>query len=74
MVSLRLKLSVTGRVNSHSTVKWFHVCRTDPALQFGTCESPQLHTASHVVIEEDPSTFVVALDDCIESLRTDAVT
>lgn len=40
---------------------------------FGTCESSQFDRASHVVVKEDSSSFVVALDDCIQSLRTDAV-
>lgn len=37
------------------------------------CESSQFDTAGHVVIKEDSSSFVVALDDGVQSLRTDAV-
>lgn len=40
---------------------------------FLTCESSQFDTAGHVVIEEDPSSFVVAFDDGVQSLRTDTV-
>lgn len=43
-----------------------------PAL-FLTCESSQFDTAGHVVIEEDPPSFVVAFDDGVQSLRTDTV-
>lgn len=43
-----------------------------PALCL-TCESSQFDTAGHVVIEEDPPSFVVAFDDGVQSLRTDTV-
>lgn len=46
---------------------------TDPGSASRTCESSQFDTAGHVVIKEDSSSFVVALDDGIQSLRTDAV-
>lgn len=46
---------------------------TDPGSASRTCESSQFDTAGHVVIKEDSSSFVVALDDGVQSLRTDAV-
>lgn len=39
-----------------------------------TSESSQFDTAGHVVVEEDSSSFAVALHDGAQSLRTDAVT
>ena len=55
------------------------VCMTVCSLDthhtaLGTCESSKFDTAGHVVIKVDSSSFVVALDDCIQSLRTDTVT
>lgn len=42
-------------------------------LHWVTCESSQFDTTGHVVVEEDPSSFAVALEDGVQSLRTDAV-
>lgn len=48
-------------------------CLSTRAAVFGTCEGPQFDTAGHVVVEIDSSSFVVALDDGVQSLRTDTV-
>jgi len=71
MVSLLLKFSATGRTTRHGLAA---------ALQTGsrghgvpTCERSQFDAAGHVVVEEDPPSFAVALDDDVQRLRTDAV-
>lgn len=73
-----LHLNQAGMKRIHSLYVW--TCQVTSITanrrtcsSVGTCESSQLDTAGHVVIEEDSSTFVVALDDHIQSLRADAV-
>lgn len=46
---------------------------TGLSVRLCTCESAQLHTAGHVVVEEDPAAFVVAFYDHVQSLGADPV-
>lgn len=70
MVSLRLKVSAA--VEQRSAEQQRVPPEWSPGLA-PTRERSQLDTTGHVVVKVDSPSSVVALDDGVQSLRTDAV-